>query len=124
MPVALSGLRDTLVVAAIAATIGCARAEDGPPTERGPAPERAPTRPQCFSIAQTRAEIEAHRLVDPFVSMRNIAIYANGEPLGARLCRHGEVFIYEINVLRHDGRIVKVLVDAVSGQPQPGQTGK
>ncbi len=41
----------------------------------------------------------------------------NGEALGARLCRLEEMLIYEISVLRSDGRVVKLLFDAVTGKP-------
>jgi hypothetical protein len=109
-----------LAAAAFVAASGCAHAQGG----AAPATERAPVRPHCFSTAQTRIEIEARRLIDPLSSMRDSALRAQGEPLGARLCQHGEAFIYEIKLLRPDGRIVKVMVDAASGRPHSGQMEK
>lgn len=108
------------LAAALAATVQCARAQEA----AAPAADRAAPRPHCYSTAQTRIEIEARRLVDPLSSMRDSALRAQGEPLGARLCQHGEALIYEIKLLRNDGRIVKVMVDAVSGRPQSGQMEK
>lgn len=76
-----------------------------------------PPRRQCFSTAQTREKIEAHKLADPFACMHAAARELNGEALGARLCRLEEMLIYEISVLRSDGRVVKLLFDAVTGKP-------
>jgi uncharacterized membrane protein YkoI len=72
---------------------------------------------QCFSTAQTRDKIMAEKLGDPFVSMRAAEARVKGEALNARLCRKGENFIYEISIVRQDGRVVKVLYDAANGQP-------
>lgn len=76
---------------------------------------------ECFSVAQTRREIAQHKLADPFPSMQAASSLAQAEPLSARLCRSGDVFVYEINLLRKDGRIVKALVDAASGKPHPAR---
>ena len=72
---------------------------------------------QCFSTAQTRDKIAAEKLGDPFVSMRAAEARVKGEALNARLCRKGENFIYEISLVRQDGRVVKVLYDAATSQP-------
>ena len=72
---------------------------------------------QCFSTAQTREKITAKKLGDPFVSMRAAEARVKGEALNARLCQKGENFIYEISLVRQDGRVVKALYDAVTGQP-------
>ncbi len=108
--------RGALGVAAFAATLACACAEEQ--AER--AAERASSRIQCFSTAQTREKIEAHRLVDPFSCMRAAARDQNGEALGARLCHHEDAFFYEISVLQTDGRIVRLTYDAATGKPHSG----
>jgi uncharacterized membrane protein YkoI len=113
MPFALLRFRSVFAAAATAAAFGCAQAEEV--AER--AAERAPPRRQCFSTAQTREKIEAHKLTDPFACMRAAAHQLSGEALGARLCRLEELFIYEISVLRPDGHIVKIIFDAVTGKP-------
>jgi hypothetical protein len=95
-----------------------ALARDGaPPGPAMPPPPPAPL--ECFSIAETRREIAQHKLVDPFPSMQAAGVLVQAEPLSARLCRSGEVFLYEISLLRRDGRIVKTLVDALTGKPRP-----
>ncbi|WP_442754721.1 PepSY domain-containing protein [Methylocystis sp. JAN1] len=113
MPAACFTTRWALAAAAFAAAFGCARAEE--------AAERAPPHRQCFSTAQTREKIEAHKLTDPFVCMRAAAREHGGEALGARLCRLDDFFIYEISVLRPDGRIARVLFDAATGKPHSGR---
>ncbi|AZG75474.1 PepSY domain-containing protein [Methylocystis rosea] len=108
--------RRTLTVAALAATAdflwaAASRAED------------APARLQCFTMAQARSQMEAQKLADPFRCMRDIALRLQAEPLGARLCQLGEGLIYEISLLRRDGHIVKILVDAFSGRPHSSSIG-
>jgi len=117
MPAAMLSFRSAFAVAATAAAIGCARAEEAAEPARG----RATERPLCFSTAQSREKIEAHKLSDPFTCMRAAAEKHNGEAIGARLCRFEEVFLYEISVLQRDGRIIKILVDATTGRPHAGR---
>lgn len=115
MPVAMLTFCGTLVIAATAAALACAHAEEA--QERAAERER----PKCFSTAQTREKIDAHKLSDPFSCMRAAAAHLNGEPLGARLCRLEDLLVYEISVLRPDGRVVKMLFDAATGRPHTGR---
>jgi hypothetical protein len=80
--------------------------------------ESAP--PRCFSTAQTREQILLHKLTEPFVSMQVAARRAQGDPIGARLCRIDDDFIYEISLLRRDGHVVKFLINASTGRPHTG----
>ncbi len=110
MPAAMALVRQALAAATAVAGIDfagldLARAED------------APARLNCLSMAQARVKMEANKLVDPFQSMREAAMRLPGEPLGARLCELGEALFYEISLLRQDGHIVKILVDAITGRP-------
>jgi hypothetical protein len=100
------------VLAATAAAACSARAEEPPSAHK-----------QCFTMAQARGKIEAHKLADPFRSMREAALRLQGEALGARLCQLGEGLIYEISLLRRDGHIVKIHVDAFSGRPHSSSIG-
>lgn len=109
MPTVLRSLRSAIAAAAAAATLDCAPAQE------------AGAGLQCFSTAQTRDQIEAHKLSDPFLSMRATAERMQGEALGARLCRRGDDLLYEISVLRRDGHIAKILVDAANGRPHSGR---
>ncbi len=115
MPAAGCFARRAFAVAVLAATAAscCAARAEAPP----------PAHMQCFTMAQARGKIEAHKLADPFRSMREAALRLQGEPLGARLCQVDEALIYEISLLRRDGHIVKIHVDAFSGRAHSGALG-
>ncbi|HEY8161325.1 MAG: PepSY domain-containing protein [Methylocystis sp.] len=117
MPHAFFWFRRAIAAVAIMAAFGHARAEEV--AER--LAERPPGRRQCFSTTQTREKIDEKKLTEPFACMRAAARELNGEALGARLCRLEEIFIYEISVLRPDGRIVKLLFNAATGKPHSGR---
>jgi hypothetical protein len=70
-----------------------------------------PARPRlCYSTAETRDKIAAHDLSEPFRVMRSEA------SIGAKLCRWSEDLVYEISLLRRDGRIIRIFVDAKTAQ--------
>jgi hypothetical protein len=100
-----------------------ARGREEPPLLLPPPPEararEALPRLECFSVAQTRQKIAQQRLAEPFPLMRAESSANQAEALSTRLCRDGELFLYEINLLRRDGRVIRVFVDAVSGKPIP-----
>jgi uncharacterized membrane protein YkoI len=84
-----------------------------------PAQERA-----CFSTAETRDQIATHALSDPMHSIQRAAAHFQAEALGAKLCRRNDIFIYEISLLRRDGKIVHGVYDAKTGQiiePKPAK---
>jgi hypothetical protein len=76
---------------------------------------------ECFSVAQTRQKIAQHQLAEPFPLMRAESSANQADALSTRLCRIGELFLYEINLLRRDGRVIRIFVDAASGKPTPYQ---
>lgn len=75
-----------------------------------------PMRRQCLSPAETLTVIAENRLAQPRDTLGKAAREARAEPLGARLCRWDEDFVYEITLLRADGRVLRVFVDAASGK--------
>jgi hypothetical protein len=83
----------------------------------GPSAATEPVLPQCFSTAQTREQILLHKLAEPFASMQTAARSAQGDPIGARLCRVDENFVYEVSLLRRDGRLIKIFINAATGEP-------
>lgn len=98
-----------LAGAAAVALMGSARADERPTIE-------------CYSTSQTRDAIFAHKLAEPFGMMRAAGNQMQGDPIGARLCKIHDEFIYEVSLLRRDGRIMKILVDATTGAPHvPGK---
>lgn len=86
------------------------------------APARAADKPslECFPIAETRQLIADRQLADPFATMLAASAAAHGEPIGAKLCRENENLVYEISLLRRDGRVMRIYVDAATGKPHPG----
>lgn len=69
----------------------------------------------CFNAAQTRENVAAHRLAEPFSALRVGG--QQGEALRAKLCRwKQDEWIYEVSVLRRDGRIVRLYMNAQNGQ--------
>ena len=74
---------------------------------------------ECYTIAQTREKIAQHGLADPIPLLRRAGAENQGEALAAQLCRNGEVFIYDITVMRRDGRIERVPINAANGKPHP-----
>jgi uncharacterized membrane protein YkoI len=70
----------------------------------------------CFSTAETREKILAHGLYEPFRAMRSAASHSQAEAIGVKLCRWNEELVYEMSLLRRDGRVIRVFVDAKTGQ--------
>ena len=70
----------------------------------------------CFPTSETREEIKAHHLVEPFVALKSAAATVKAEALSAKLCRIGDEFVYEIALLHTNGRLVHVVMNAVTGK--------
>ncbi|WP_036255348.1 PepSY domain-containing protein [Methylocapsa acidiphila] len=76
-----------------------------------------PAQPRlCYSTAETRDKIVALGLSEPFHLMRSVAAKMQAEAIGAKLCRWSEDFVYEISLLRHDGRVLHISIDAKTGK--------
>lgn len=71
----------------------------------------------CLSPAETRAAVQERKLADPFPMLRNAARTGGAEPLRSRLCRWDDKYVYEMALLRRDGKVVRVYLDAVDGKP-------
>jgi hypothetical protein len=76
----------------------------------------APPRPICLSSSETREEIAAHRLLEPFAALKTAAAIVKAEALSAKLCRLGEEFVYEIALLDHHGRLTHLVINATTGK--------
>ncbi len=96
-----------LILAALAVTFG------GP--ARPAAAQDGEVRHACLSAAETRESVSAHHLREPMALLREAAAQARAEPLGSRLCRWNEQLVYEMSLLRRDGRVLRVFIDAASG---------
>src|SRR3984893_3983213 len=91
-----------VIVAAYLGSSAAARTE--------PAPVRV-----CFSTAETRENILGQGLFEPFRVMRSEASRSQAEAIGVKLCRWSEEFVYEMSLLRRDGRVIHVFVNAKTG---------
>lgn len=69
----------------------------------------------CLNPAETREALSTRKLREPMSLLRENARQLRSEPLGTRLCRWGDRLVYEMSLLRRDGRVLRVYVDAVSG---------
>jgi len=91
------------------------RETDGPP----PHPPGGEGARKCFGQAESRARVAQFRLRPPFEMMRRASHLAQAEALGGKLCRWANFDVYEISLLRADGRVVHVFLDAATGQVVP-----
>jgi hypothetical protein len=98
-----------LAIVAIA-LVSSAAAGAEPPRER-----------VCFSAAETREKIVMHKLTEPFRVMKSAAARLQGEAIAAKLCRWNQKLVYEISLLRRDGHVIHVFLDAANGQSIPGR---
>jgi hypothetical protein len=79
-------------------------------------PHPAPAKPACLPASETREEIKAHHLIEPFAALKSAQAQYKAEPLSAKLCRVGDEFIYEIALLHRDGHYVHVWMNADTGK--------
>jgi hypothetical protein len=92
-----------------------------PPEERflgpepGPNPGAPPGPRLCYSPSQTRERVLAEHLREPFALMRKASYLTHAEALSGRLCRWGDLDIYDITLLRPDGRVLHLYMNAATG---------
>ena len=70
----------------------------------------------CLNAAETREEVKARRLIEPFAALKFAAAQRKAEALTARLCHTGDEFVYDITLLNRDGRIMHVEMGAATGR--------
>lgn len=85
------------------------------PPIRAEAPQARPAL-ACVPSTEARASIVRNQLADPSPALRALARRGQAEPLRSRLCRFEERFVYEMTMLRRDGKVVRVYVDAQDGR--------
>ncbi len=73
----------------------------------------------CLSPNETRDSVSAHQLREPMVLLRDAARETRAEPLNTRLCLWDQTYVYEMSLLRRDGRVLRIFVDAASGSKLP-----
>ncbi len=70
----------------------------------------------CLNAADTRDQVKAHKLLEPYAALKFAAQQRKAEALSAKLCVNGDDFVYAITLLHHDGRLIHVQVDAGTGK--------
>lgn len=86
-----------------------------------PAPAQfAIPQPRCLSVADAREKIASEKLAQPFPLMRDQAAEQKAEAIGVRLCDGASGLVYEIDLLRKDGRLIHSVLDAQTGKPVAG----
>jgi hypothetical protein len=71
---------------------------------------------RCFTTAETREKIPANGLFEPFHVLRSAAIRLQAQAIGVKLCRSRGELVYELSLLRRDGRIIHLSADAKTGE--------
>jgi hypothetical protein len=95
------------------ATAGAQEAVVQPPP---PLPHAAdPAARGCLNPKERRALIEKGTVLHLAAALRAVRTRVPGTLVRARLCHRGEGFAYVLTVLGHDGKVTRVIVDAVKG---------
>ncbi len=88
-----------------------------PPGERIVAPAGPPPGPsKCYSAAETRERVASQKLRPAFEMMLKASSLTGAEVMAGKLCRWGNDDIYVISLLRHNGALVRVFMNAVTGR--------
>lgn len=69
----------------------------------------------CMNVSETREAVAAHRLIEPMRAVRSAEKSTRAEPLHSRLCQSHEMFIYELTLLRRDGKVIRLFMNAANG---------
>ncbi len=91
------------------ATAGAARAAEA--ESRPPSAKAA-----CLNASDTREQVKAHKLLEPYAALKSAAQQRKAEALSAKLCLSGDDFVYEITLLHRDGRLIHVQMEAATGK--------
>jgi uncharacterized membrane protein YkoI len=73
--------------------------------------------PGCLSPEDMQEAVSSRKVVAPLAAIRAARLAVpRAEVVRARLCHHDTALMYQVMVLRRDGRFVQVLVNAASGE--------
>ena len=102
-----------LLVLTVAFT--AAAAEEAVQQAPQPAHGADPAARVCLNQKERRALIEKGTVLHLAAALRAVRTRVPGTLVRARLCHRGEGFAYVLTVLGHDGKVTRVIVDAVKG---------
>jgi hypothetical protein len=112
----LSRSAAVLLVLALALTAAAAQeAVQSLPQAPQPPHVADPAARLCLNPKERRALIEKGTVLHLAAALRAVHARAPGTLVRARLCHRGEGFAYVLTVLDHDGKVTRVIVDAVKG---------
>jgi uncharacterized membrane protein YkoI len=103
---------------AVATACAPARAEEAaarPARSAAPAGVAAEALHACLNPKERRALAENGTVVHLAVALHALKNRVPGTLVRARLCRRSEGLVYVLTVLGHDGKVARVVVDAVKG---------
>jgi uncharacterized membrane protein YkoI len=69
----------------------------------------------CLNPADAREALTRNKFTDPAAALRSAAAVAHADPLRSRLCRWNDDYVYEITLLRRDGKVMRVVIKADDG---------
>lgn len=72
--------------------------------------------PVCYTTAETRDKVVKHEVLEPFRAIRNAEGRLQAEMIAIKLCRRSEALVYELSLLGRDGRVIRLSLDAKTGQ--------
>ena len=114
--------RSAVALLALAFALTVARAQElaqPPPPQATPPAQTVhgadPAARACLNPKERRALIEKGAVLHLAAALRAVRARVPGTLVGARLCHRGEGFAYVLTVLGHDGKVTRVIVDAVKG---------
>jgi hypothetical protein len=70
---------------------------------------------KCLSTAETADAVRQNNLSSPALALRTAAAHARAEALRLVLCKWNGVFVYEITLLKREGKIIRLHVKADDG---------
>jgi len=108
----------TVILLVLTVAFTAAAAEEAvqqPPQAPQPAHGADPAARVCLNQKERRALIEKGTVLHLAAALRAVRTRVPGTLVRARLCHRGEGFAYVLTVLGHDGKVTRVIVDAVKG---------
>ncbi len=94
---------------ALAVTLGPAGAEEAARLTHAEAAHA------CLNQKERRSLVDNGTVMRLAAAMRGVRSHVAGTLVRARLCHRGDGFAYVLTVLAHDGKVARVVVDAVKG---------
>ena len=69
----------------------------------------------CLNQKERRALIDSGSVMRLASAIHGVRSHVAGTLVRARLCHRGDGFVYVLTVLAHDGKVSRIVVDAVKG---------